>query len=110
LPRPCQCPAFPDDYLHPAVSRGVMEGTDDSTKVAPLHDNSAHRQVRAPGPPTLGTSHVSSATSMYPPRKEEQKTNVPLPPVPGSISDTQDLGTARTRDQAEMKKDNYWKA
>ncbi|KAK7479602.1 hypothetical protein BaRGS_00029151, partial [Batillaria attramentaria] len=103
LPRPCLWPALPDDYLHPAVSRGVMEGTDDATKVAPLYDNSAHRQVRAPGHPTVGTSHASPAANMYPSRKEEQKTNFPLPPVPGSVSDTQAHGTARTRDRAEMK-------
>ncbi|KAK7490314.1 hypothetical protein BaRGS_00018475, partial [Batillaria attramentaria] len=43
LPRPCVWPALSDDYLHPVVSRRVKEGTDDSTTVTPLYENSVLR-------------------------------------------------------------------
>ncbi|KAK7490336.1 hypothetical protein BaRGS_00018497, partial [Batillaria attramentaria] len=106
LPRPCLRPALPDDYLHPAVSRGVMEGTDDSTKVAPLYDNSELRQVRALGRPDQGTSHATPAVNTYPARKRELKTSLPLSSIPGSISDAGALSTAQTKGQEETEVDD----
>ncbi|KAK7490317.1 hypothetical protein BaRGS_00018478 [Batillaria attramentaria] len=48
LPRPCLWPALPGDYLHPAVSCGIKEGTDDAKNVTPLYENSTLRNNSRP--------------------------------------------------------------
>ncbi|KAK7507800.1 hypothetical protein BaRGS_00000765, partial [Batillaria attramentaria] len=45
LPRPCRWPALSDDYLHPTVSHGVVEGTNDAVKMTPLYENSVLRKL-----------------------------------------------------------------